>query len=132
MATLKLGIRTRINGGFGVLVALSLGLTGFAYWQLSGIGEEVARLSRLSDLSTRAAEIGDAFEAIRFAMLRFRAFGEASALQPAAEAETRAAQLLEDARKTTVSDQRRRAYENLTASLGDIRASREALLELAK
>src|SRR5215831_20998135 len=105
----SLGIRFRINGGFGVLVALSLGLTGFAYWQLSGIGDQVGRLSRLSDLNSHASEIGDSFEAIRFAMLRFRAFGEASALQPAGEAEARAAKLLDEARKTAVEEQRRRA-----------------------
>src|SRR5277367_4462395 len=96
MASLKLGIRTRINGGFGLLIALSLGLTGFAAWQFSGIDEKVIRMSRLSDLNSRAAEIGDSFEAIRFAMLRFRAFGDEAALREAGEAEQRAARQLED------------------------------------
>ncbi|MBI3513696.1 MAG: HAMP domain-containing protein [Proteobacteria bacterium] len=128
---LKLGIRIRINGGFGVLVALSLGFAGFAYWQLAGIGDEVGRLSRLSDLNTRAAEIGDSFETIRFSLLRFRAFGEAAALQPAAEAETRAGRLLDETRRSITAGDRRRAYDTLAGARAEIRGDREALTVLA-
>src|SRR5579871_2274235 len=127
-----LGIRTRINGGFGLLVALSLGLTGFAFWQLSGIGGQVARMSQLSELNARAAEIGDSFEAIRFAMLRFRAFGDGSELQRAGEAEVRAARLLDEARRTSLSDERRQAYERLADALGGLRVNRETLAGAAQ
>jgi methyl-accepting chemotaxis protein len=132
MASLKLGIRTRINGGFGLLVAISLGLTGFAYWQFSGIDEQVTRLSRLSDLNSRAAEIGDSFEAIRFAMLRFRAYGDEAALQQAAEAEGHAAEQLEAARKTTALEARRQAYDDLLKALDGLRSHREVLAGYAK
>src|SRR4029077_13824028 len=125
MASLKLGIRTRITGGFGLLVAISLGLTGFAYWQFSGIDDQVTRMSRLSDLNTRAAEIGDSFEAVRFALLRCRAFGDEAALQQAAEAEAKAAKQLEAARQTTALESRRQAYENLLSALDGLRAQRE-------
>ena len=131
MASL-LGIRTRINGGFGLLVTLSLGLTGFAFWQLSGIGQQVTRISELSELNARAAEIGDSFEAIRFAMLRFRAFGDGSELQQAGEAEVRAARLLDEARRTSLSDERRLAYERLAQALGGLRVNRETLAGAAK
>jgi methyl-accepting chemotaxis protein len=132
MASLKLGIRTRINGGFGVLVALSLGITGFAFWQLSQIGGQVTGMSRLSDLNTHAGQIGDSFEAIRFAMLRFRAFGEAIDLQQAAAAEARAAELLEAARRDADTDARRHAYDGLIGALSGLRTNRETLTGAAK
>src|ERR1700746_1458272 len=103
MFSLSLGIRTRINGGFGVLVALSLGITGFGFWQLSQIDGKGTGMSRLSELNARAGEIGASCEAIRFAMLRFRAFGDEAALQQAATAEVRAAELLEAARQAIAS-----------------------------
>jgi methyl-accepting chemotaxis protein len=132
MASLKLGIRTRINGGFGLLVVLALGLAGFAYWQFSGISQQVDRMSRLSDLNTQAAAIGDSFEAMRFALLRFRAFGEQAALQQAAEAETRAEQQLAAARETTVLDDRRKSYDALIAGLDALKANREILVKAAQ
>ncbi|HUA52714.1 MAG TPA: methyl-accepting chemotaxis protein [Candidatus Sulfotelmatobacter sp.] len=127
-----LGIRTRINGGFGLLVVLSLGLAGFAFWQLSGIGGQVARMSALSELDSRAAAIGDSFEAIRFAMLRFRAFGDGSELEHAAEAEVRAGHLLDEAQHTSLSDERRRAYETLAQAIGGLRVNRETLAASAQ
>jgi methyl-accepting chemotaxis protein len=122
MASLQFGIRTRINGGFGLLIALSLGLTGFAAWQFSGIDEQVTRMSRLSDLNSRAAEIGDSFEAIRFAVLRYRAFGDEAALQEAGVAEQRAARQLEEVSHITMSDGRRKAYEGLSGEIDVDRA----------
>ena len=55
MASLQLGIRTKINGGFGVLVALCLGLAGFASFELAQIGDQVGRMATLSDVNSRAA-----------------------------------------------------------------------------
>jgi hypothetical protein len=132
MASLKLGIRTRINGGFGVLVALSLGITGFGFWQLLQIDGQVARMSRLSDLNTRASEIGDSFEVIRFAMLRFRAFGDEAALHQAADAEVHAGELLAASRDSIASDVRKRAYDGLQGALVGLRANRETLAAAAK
>jgi len=129
---LKLGIRTRINGGFGLLVVLALGLTGFAYWEFSGISDQVNRLSRLADLNSQSAAIGDSFEALRFAMLRFRAFGDETALQQAAEAEVRAGEQLAKARATTTLDERRKAYDALLEGLAALKANREALVSAAK
>ena len=131
MASLQFGIRTRINGGFGLLIALSLGLTGFAAWQFSGIDEQVTRMSRLSDLNSRAAEIGDSFEAIRFAVLRYRAFGDEAALQEAGVAEQRAARQLEEVSHITMSDGRRKAYEGLSGAIGALRADREIVATIA-
>jgi methyl-accepting chemotaxis protein len=131
MASLQLGIRTRINGGFGLLIALSLGLAGFAAWQFSGIDDQVTRMSRLSDLNSRAAEIGDSFEAIRFAVLRYRAFGDEAALQEAGAAEQRAARQLEEVSRITMSDARRKAYEGLRGAIDALRADRETVAAIA-
>ena len=132
MASLKLGIRTRINGGFGLLIVLSLGLAGFAYWQFSGISQQVDRMSRLSDLNSQAAAIGDSFEAMRFALLQFRAFGAQAALQQAAEAEARAEQQLSTARETTTLDERRKSYDVLIAGLEGLKSNRETLIKAAQ
>jgi methyl-accepting chemotaxis protein len=132
MASLKLGIRTRINGGFGLLIALSLGLTGFAASQFSGIDTQVLRMSRLSDLNSRAAELGDSFEAIRFGMLRFRAFGDEAALQEAAAGEARASEQLDTAERTTVLESRRQAFQVLRKALDELRGNRETLTTIAR
>src|SRR5262245_1125527 len=132
MASLQLGIGSKINGGFGVLVALSLGLAGFAAYELAQINDDVGVMSTLSDANTRAAEIGDSFEAIRFSLLRFRAAGDDDSLKQAAEAETKAGQLVSAAGKGDPSAERRRVYESLAAALGELRTHREGLIGLAK
>src|SRR5258706_2581770 len=132
MASLQLGIRTKINGGFGVLVALCLGLAGFASFELAQIGDQVGRMATLSDVNSRAAEIGDSFEAIRSSLLRFRVAGDDESLKQAADAETKAATLLAEVTEVDLSPERRRLYDQLGVALGDLRAHRGTLVALGK
>jgi methyl-accepting chemotaxis protein len=110
MLGLKLGIRGRLFGGFGVLLFFCTALAGFAVLQLSELSSQVDALTSRSKNSVRVGDMLNELEAIRRASLRY-AFDHDDA--SFAEAEKRLSMItrsLEQAASTTSNEDRRRAY----------------------
>ena len=123
MAFLNLRIRGRLYGGFGALLLFCAALAGFAVWQLWGIDTQVTSMTLQSKNTIRAGEIATELQAIRRGILRY-AFDHDEA--SFAEAEKRLAKypdLLEEADRTTPSEERRAAYKR---SQGDRRTEGQA------
>ena len=57
MSFLNLRIRGRLYSGFGILLLFCAGLAGFAVYQLSGIHDQVGRLTVQSKNAIRTGEI---------------------------------------------------------------------------
>lgn len=127
---LNLGIKSRIYGGFGILVAFGLGLALFAAWQLTSIKGAVDKLSALSDNHTRALEISRQFEIMRRAALRYRFDGDQEALKAGTDAAAKAIELLQAATRTTLSETRRKTYDGLQASIASYQKKRDSLAEI--
>jgi methyl-accepting chemotaxis protein len=127
MSLLRLRIKGRLYGGFGVLVVFVLALAGFAVWKMSTIQGEVGKMTALSANSMRASEVAVNLQAIRRAILRFNFDADEASFKESAERETKAIALLQEAAKATLSEDRRKTYNGLEASVGKLRAEREAL-----
>ena len=126
------GIKSRIYGGFGVLVALGLTLALLGSWQLNSINNAIGALSLISGASMRAVEISREFEIMRRAALRFKFDSNAESLKVGADAAARATALLQASTKATPSEDRRKIYNDLAAGIALFGRKLDALVEGAK
>jgi len=117
MSLVRLGIRSRIYGGMGVLVSLGLSLAGLGVWNLTSIDSQVARMSALSDNNTRVLRIVGLLETARRASLRYKFSGAQAALDDGDAARAQMTDLLQAAAKATLSEQRRQTYQSITANI---------------
>ena len=130
MFRLRLGIRSRIYGGMGVLVMLGLALAGQGIWQLTLIDAQVARMSALSDNNTRVLQIFGLLETTRRSSLRYKFSATQAALGDGNAADAQIADLLQAATKATLSEQRRQTYQSMAASVAAYHKIRGDLIEL--
>jgi len=132
MSFLNLRISGRLYAGFGMLLLFCAGLAGFGVWQLGEIRSQVAAMTLQSNNTIRVGEIATDLQAIRRAILRY-AFDHDE--KSYVEAETRlkkSSELLEEAGKTTVSEERRAAFKEIGKDVEDLKAKRLALGEAVK
>ena len=81
MSLLRLGIRSRIYGGWAFSL-LGLALAGRGVWNSMSIDQQVARMSTLSDSNTGALRIARLMEAKREASLRLKFSSAAGSAGP--------------------------------------------------
>jgi HAMP domain-containing protein len=129
MVLSRFALRARIYVGFSLPVLLGLGLTMFGGWQLLWVEDSVRRMSALSDNMTRVLEISGALATIHRTAVGYMATGNDGQLANASAAAAKAIALLRAAAKVTLSDDRRRAYNDLETSLGDFQRKRDALMQ---
>jgi len=132
MSLSRLALRTRIYGGFSVLVLLGLALTVFGCWQLSSIKDDVHRMTKLSDGMVRVLQIGQAIEIIHRAAVAYIVAGNEEPLRDASNAAAKAAELLQSAAQATTSSERRHAYNDLQTSLRVCPKSLSRITELSQ
>jgi methyl-accepting chemotaxis protein len=129
---LDLGIKSRLYGGFGVLVALSLALALFASWRLNLLSTALGRMSAISDSSTRVLEVSREFEIMWRSALRYKFDSNAASLRDGTEAAAKATTILPEAAKATPSEDRRKIYIGLEGSIAVFQKKRDALVEATK
>ncbi len=128
----RLGIRSRIYGGMGILVILGLALAGQGIWELTAIDVQVAKMRALSDNNTRVLKVLNLLETSRRAALRYKFSARQSALDEGDAAKTQTADLLQAAAKATLSEQRRQTYQSIAANMTAYEKMRGDLIELVK
>ena len=128
----RLKVRTRIYLGFGVLVALSLGLVGFGVYQLSGIGVQVGKMDALAGNTERVLVATRELEAIRRAETRYLLDAADSALKDARDNATESRALMVDAGQATLSEERRRRYRDVQDTLDAHTRLLEQFVQLTK
>src|SRR5580693_5579816 len=132
MSLLNLRIRGRLYGGFGALLLFCATLAGFGVWQLSAVRDQVGLLSVQSQNAVRIGEITTNLQAIRRGVLRYAFDQDEASL---AEADKRLAQvtgLLQEAERTTKSEERRAAYRETEKDVAEVKAKRAALGDAVK
>jgi hypothetical protein len=132
MNLLGLGLRPRIYGGFGFLIIIALGLTAFATWKLSVVGDSVERLNTTRQSATGALEISNRLQIIRRADLRYMLDADEESRKEATAAESEAIDLLARASARELSQDRRAVYEALKADFDSLRAKRSAWIGFVK
>jgi methyl-accepting chemotaxis protein len=132
MNLLRPGLKPRLFGGFGVLVLLGLALAGYGAWQLSAVGGQVGRMSKLADNMTRVVDLRGQLEIMRRVTLRLTTAVDEAAIKDGAAAEQDAAELLDASTKATVSEERRRTYASIAAGIASFRSKRDSLIALGR
>jgi methyl-accepting chemotaxis protein len=129
---LEIGIKSRIYGGFGVLVAFGLALALLAIWQLSSTNVAIGKMSAMTAGNTRTLQISREFETMRRAALSYKFGGNPESLNDGTEAAARAIGLLRTAATSTTSEERREIYHALEADIASFQKKRDALAEATK
>ena len=127
MPNFRLRIRGRLYAGFMALVVVGLVMAVVAVWNLRSVQDQVAKLSALSDSTARVLEISTHLQAIQRADLRYIYDANEAALKEAAERETAATELLQIGAKGTLSEERRKLYNDLIADIAKMRSLRDNL-----
>ncbi|MGA2125407.1 MAG: methyl-accepting chemotaxis protein [Xanthobacteraceae bacterium] len=132
MNLLRLGLKPRLFGGFGVLVLLGLALAGYGAWQLSSVGSQAGTTNRLADNMTRLVDLRGKLEMMRRVALRMTTVVDDMAIKEGTAAEQDAAGLLDGALKVSARDDRSRTYTSIAAGVASFRSKRESLIALAR
>jgi methyl-accepting chemotaxis protein len=123
-----LGIRNRIYGGFGSLLALSLALASFALWALFSVNREVSGMDTASDHTGVLREISRNVEVLRSSAQRSALRPEDTAIGK--QAAQTAVQLLQQASQTR-SEERRRIYQGIIAEIRTFEEERDTWASLS-
>jgi methyl-accepting chemotaxis protein len=126
----RLRLRIRIFFGFGVLVALLLGVAAFGSYGLSVVGREIGRMDNIAGNVRRAEEIVTRLEVIRRGLTRYRIDADDASLHDVADAIASASNLLADAVQTSLSEERRAIYHGIADTLATTAAESERFASL--
>ena len=132
MPIFNLRIRGRLYGGFGALVLFGAGLAGFGVWQLWGIQTQVEVITVQSQNAIRVVQISSELQAVRRAILRYNFDHDEASYAEAEKRLTDTSGLLELAIKTSISAERRAAYEEIRKTVAELKAKRAALGDAIK
>src|SRR5713101_6891059 len=132
MSFLNLRIRGRLYGGFGALLLFCAALAGFAVWQLGAIHTQVGSRTLQSKNAIRVGEITTELQATRRSLLRYTFDQDEASFAEAEKRLSKITELLEEAVKTTFSDQRRAAYKAAATEIVEPKAKRASLGEAIK
>ena len=121
----RFNVSTRISIGFGALILLSLALAGFGVLGLSNVADSIGKLVAISDNVVRAEQTARLIEVSRRGTNRYRIDADPASLTAMKDAEGRAAGLLADAAKATISEARRTLYNGVADKLRAYTADRE-------
>ena len=124
MSFLNLRIRGRLYGGFGALVLFCAALAGFAVWQLGAIHTQVGSMTLQSKNTIRVGEIATELQATRRTLLRYTFDQDEASFAEAEKRLSKTTDLLEEAVKTTISEERRAAYKDAAKEIAELKTKR--------
>ena len=127
MPKFRLRIRGRLYAGFMALVVVGLVMAVVAIWNLRVVQDQVAKASAFSDSTARVLEISTHLQAIQRANLRYIYDANESAMREASEREAAATELLQIGAKGTLSEERRKLYNDLIADIAKMKTLRDNL-----
>jgi methyl-accepting chemotaxis protein len=118
----RLRLRTRIFLGFGVLIALLVGIAAYGSNGISVVGEEIDKMDGIAGNANRMQELALRMAILRGALADYAMDGAGSSLQEATEAAARAAALLAESAQNTLSERRRAMFNGVIAQLRKLEA----------
>ena len=113
----RLTIRTRLYGGFGALVVISLVMGGFGVMQLGRTGAEVTRMTGTAGELVASLQNTAELELIRRAENRFRLDGDKQSFEEIGAATVRTAAVLSRSMDTAASPELRAIFKTVRDQL---------------
>jgi methyl-accepting chemotaxis protein len=132
MSFFNLRIRGRLYGGFAVLLVFCAALAAFGVSQLGAVREQVDMLSLQSKNTIRVGEIAAELHAIRRGILRYTFDQDEASLTDSDKRLARVTELLNDAVRTTRSQERLAEYQEASKNIADLKTRRAELVETIK
>ena len=129
MSFLNFRIRGRLYGGFGILLVFCAALAGFAVWQLNSIRDQVSVMELQSKNAIRVGDIATELQAIRRAILRYTFDQDEASAADAEKRLERVSSVLDEAVRTTRSEERRVVYQQIAKDVADLKTKRAAAVE---
>jgi methyl-accepting chemotaxis protein len=126
----RFGLRTRIFLGYGLLIALTLGIAAFGSYGLSAVSREIGKMEAIAGSVQRVQDIVLRLEMMRQGLTRYRVDADAEVLKDVTDSAARAAKLLAESARLTASEQRRATYVGLAEKLRANAASGERYTSL--
>ncbi len=130
MRFIRLRLRWRIFLGYGVVIALMLGIAAYGSYGLSVVGDEIDKMDAIAGNSNRLEELTLQIEMIQRGLAVYRNDIDDNSLREVTAAETRAATLLEQSAQYTLSKQRRAMFNGVAQNLRTSIADRERFVAL--
>jgi methyl-accepting chemotaxis protein len=121
---------TRIFLGFGILIALLLGIASYGSYGLSIVGEEIDVMGGIAGNTNRLQELALQLEVVRRGMADYHIDAQPAALHDVTDAEQRAGALLKESADNTFSEQRRAMFNGLVEKLHGFQAMQEHFVAL--
>ena len=132
MSFLRIGIRGRVCAGFCLLIALTLLLASFGVWALSSIQADIGKTRKLAENRGQALEFKRQFEGMRRAAQNLHETGSQADLAAGTRAATTAIELMQEAAKSPLSDERRDIYNNLKAGVVAFQIRQQVLVDAVR
>ena len=123
-------IKSRIYTGFGALIVIGLFVAGFGAWQLTNIGGKVDNLSAISENASRNLQVSVLAQKARRDSLRYKTLWDDSAAKDFTDAQKQAVDLLAEAAKATLSEDRRKLYGEVSALFTGVSQDFDKLVQL--
>ena len=128
----RLRITYRLYSGFGSLVVIGLLVAAFGAWGLSTIDNDVRRLSAVSENAARNLQVNALAQNTQRLALRLKTLLDDSVIGSFDTAYAQATELLATAAKVTLSEDRRRLYNETATEFGEVRKDFDQLAALVK
>jgi methyl-accepting chemotaxis protein len=132
MSFLNFRIRGRLYGGFSILLLFCAGLAAFAVSQLTAIRDQVDLLSLQSRNTIRVGEITTELQAIRRSILRYTFDQDDASFTESDKRLAKVAELLDEAVRTTRSEERKTSYREAARDIADLKVKRAELGDAVK
>jgi methyl-accepting chemotaxis protein len=132
MRFVRFRVRTRIFLGFGMLLALLLGIAAFGSYALSEVGDEIDKMDAIAGNANRLEELALRIEVARRGMASYRTDPNADSLREVTAAETRAGDLLKQSADFTLSESRRAMFNGIAKKLTALTQARERFAGLVE
>jgi methyl-accepting chemotaxis protein len=132
MSFLKFRIRGRLYSGFFILLVFCAGLAAFGVSELDAVRDQVNVLSLQSRNTIRVGEITTELQAIRRGILRYAFDQDEASFTESGKRLAKVTELLDEAVRTTKSEDRKTSYREAARDIADLKAKRAELGDAVK
>jgi hypothetical protein len=126
----RLRIKARIYLGFGALIVIGLIVAGFGAWQLTSVGKRVDNLSSISENASRNLQVSVLAQKARRLSLRYKTLWDDSVVKDFVDTQKQATELLAAAAQATLSENRRRLYNETSATFAAASQTFDKMVQL--
>jgi methyl-accepting chemotaxis protein len=124
-------IKWRIFGGFGLIVALGVGMAIYGVWGLSSVSAKIALLSRQSGNTVQVLTASRALEAMRRAATRYASAPDSALVKEFNDNLAMIDNLLKELMASTLSQDRLSTYQSVASELAQHRGVFDQLVKNA-